>query len=389
MKRKICIATGTRAEYGLLRWVMEGVRNDPELELQIIATGMHLSPAFGLTYREIEEDGFTLDRKIEILSDSDTPVGISKSMGLAMAGFAQAYAELQPDLLLILGDRYEIFSAASAAMVACIPIAHLHGGEATEGLIDEAIRHSLTKMSHYHYVAADEYRQRVIQLGESPERVFLVGGLGVDGISKVSLMSRTELETSLDFKFGTHNLLVTFHPVTLESNSASEQMQALLNALHQLEDTHIIFTLPNADTGGRVLIRMIEAFVATHPNTRSYPSLGQKRYLSCIAQIDGVVGNSSSGLMEVPSFRKGTVNIGDRQNGRLRAESVIDCGSGEAEIAAALRRLYAPEFQTVLANVRNPYGEPGASAKIVDSIKQVDLKNVLKKRFHDLPGSCA
>jgi GDP/UDP-N,N'-diacetylbacillosamine 2-epimerase (hydrolysing) len=389
MRRKICVATGTRAEYGLLRWVMEGIRDDPELELQIITTGMHLSPEYGLTYRDIEADGFVLDRKIKILTSSDAPVGISRSMALGIAGFAEAFAELQPDLLVILGDRYEIFSAAAAAMVACIPIAHLHGGEATEGIIDEAIRHSITKMSHYHFVATEEYRQRVIQLGENPDRVFLVGGLGVDCIGNIELMTREALEASLEFKFSEKNLLVTFHPVTLEANSAQAQMQELLNTLDSLRETSIIFTLPNADTRGRALIHMIEAFVAKHSNSKSFPSLGQKRYLSCIAQVDGVVGNSSSGLLEVPSFKKGTVNIGDRQRGRLQAESVINCEPTQTAITAALERLYSPEFQALTANVRNPYGEPGASAKIVAALKAVDLKNILKKRFHDLPRLCA
>ena len=387
--KKICIVTGTRADYGLLRFVMEGIRDASDLELQIIATGMHLSPDFGMTASEIEGDGFHIDQRVEMLMSSDTPVGVSKSMGLGMIGFADAYAQLKPDVVVVLGDRFEIFSAAAAAMVTCIPIAHLHGGEATEGVIDEAIRHSVTKMSHYHFVATEAYRQRVIQLGENPDRVQLVGGLGVDSISRVELMSRAELEHSLDFKFGQRNLLVTFHPVTLERGSATTQMQALLDAVDQLQDTNIIFTLPNSDTGGRVVIQMIEAFVQKRPHAKSFPSLGQKRYLSCIAQVDGVVGNSSSGLIEVPSFRKGTINIGDRQAGRLRAESVIDCAPTRTDIAAAFQRLYSPEFQTSLASVRNPYGEPGASEKIVNAIKQVDLTNILKKRFYDLPGSCA
>ena len=387
--KKICIVTGTRADYGLLRFVMEGIRDASDLELQIIATGMHLSPDFGMTASEIEGDGFHIDQRVEMLMSSDTPVGVSKSMGLGMIGFADAYAQLKPDVVVVLGDRFEIFSAAAAAMVTCIPIAHLHGGEATEGVIDEAIRHSVTKMSHYHFVATEAYRQRVIQLGENPDRVQLVGGLGVDSISRVELMSRAELEHSLDFKFGQRNLLVTFHPVTLERGSAATQMQALLDAVDQLQNTNIIFTLPNSDTGGRVVIQMIEAFVQKRPHAKSFPSLGQKRYLSCIAQVDGVVGNSSSGLIEVPSFRKGTINIGDRQAGRLRAESVIDCAPTRTDIAAAFQRLYSPEFQTSLASVRNPYGEPGASEKIVNAIKQVDLTNILKKRFYDLPGSCA
>jgi GDP/UDP-N,N'-diacetylbacillosamine 2-epimerase (hydrolysing) len=244
-------------------------------------------------------------------------------------------------------------------------------------------------MSHYHFVATEPYRQRVIQLGENPDRVQLVGGLGIDGISRVALMSRAELEASLDFKLGRRNLLVTFHPVTLESGSAETQMQSLLDALDQLQDTGIIFTLPNSDTGGRVLIQLIEAFVQKRPHAKSFQSLGQKRYLSCIAQVDGVVGNSSSGLIEVPSFRKGTINIGDRQGGRLRAESVIDCAPTRAAIGAALQQLYSPEFQASLPSVRNPYGESGASEKIVNTIKQVDLTNILKKRFYDLPGLCA
>lgn len=389
MKRKICVVTGTRAEYGLLRWVMEIIQQDPTLQLQVVATGMHLSPEFGMTYREIEDDGFVLNKKIEILTSSDTAVGISKSMGLGLISFAEAFADLQPDLLLILGDRYEIFSAAAAAMAACIPIAHLHGGEATEGVIDEAIRHSVTKMSHYHFVATEAYRQRVIQLGEHPDRVQVVGGLGVDSISRVELMCRSELEASLQFKFGRRNLLVTFHPVTLEIDSAATQMQALLDVLDQLQDTSIIFTMPNSDAGGRVVIQMIEAFVQQRPQAKSFPSLGQKRYLSCVAQVDGVVGNSSSGLIEVPCFRKGTVNIGDRQSGRMRAESVIDCAPTQEAITAAFQRLYSPEFQASLVSVRNPYGEPGASEKIVNSIKNVDLTSVIKKRFYDLPGTCA
>jgi len=295
MTRKICIITGTRAEYGLMRWVMQGIKDDSELTLQVIATGMHLSPEFGLTYQAIEQDGFQIDRKVEMLTSSDTPVGIAKSMGLGLIGFADTLNELRPDLIVVLGDRFEIFSAVSAALVARIPVAHLHGGEATEGLIDEAIRHSITKMSHLHFVAAEAYRQRVIQLGEQPDRVFLVGGLGIDNIKRLQLLDRAALETSLDFKLGPKNLLITFHPVTLETATAANQMEELLAALAALHDTQLIFTLPNADTDGRTLIKRVEQFVAQHPNARAYTSLGQLRYLSCIAQVDGVVGNSSSG----------------------------------------------------------------------------------------------
>lgn len=388
--RRICVVTGTRAEYGLLRWVMNGIRESPGLELQLIVTGMHLSPEFGLTYREIEADGYRIDRKVEMLLSSDTPVGISKSMGLAMCGFADALADLRPDLLLVLGDRYEVLSAVSAAMVACVPVAHLHGGEATEGLIDESIRHALTKMSHLHFVAAEEYRRRVIQLGEAPERVFLVGGLGVDNIDRLPQLSRAELESELDFRLGSRNLLVTFHPVTLEENSAERQMTELLAALEELKDTHLIFTMPNADTDGRLLFRMIEEFVGRHPATsRAYTSLGQVRYLSCMRHVDGVVGNSSSGLAEAPSFMIGTINVGDRQRGRLKAASVIDCEPERASIQFALEKLFSQPFQAGLTAVLNPYGNGGASEAVVQTLEQISFEGLLKKRFFDIvfPGS--
>ena len=383
-RRKICIITGTRADYGLLRWVMQGIKDDQYLTLQIIATGMHLSPEFGLTYREIEHDGFQIDRKVEMLTSSDTSVGIAKSMGLGMIGFADALSELRPDLIVVLGDRFEIFSAVSAALVARIPVAHLHGGELTEGAFDDAIRHSITKMAHLHFVAAEEYRQRVIQLGEQPDRVFLVGGLGIDNIKRLTLLDRIELERSLNIKLGTKNLLITFHPVTLEMATASEQMAELLGALAKLKDTQLIFTMPNADTDGRVLIRMVEAFVAQQTNAHAYTSLGQLRYLSCISHMDGVVGNSSSGLAEVPSLKKGTINIGDRQRGRVQAASVINCDPNCANITAAIEKLYFPVFQHELNNVKNPYGDGGASEKVVEIIKNHALDGLLKKTFYDI-----
>jgi len=389
MTRKICVITGTRAEYGLLRWVMQGIKDDPDLTLQIIATGMHLSPEFGLTYQGIEQDGFQIDRKVEMLTSSDTPVGIAKSMGLGLIGFADTLNELQPDMIVVLGDRFEIFSAVSAALVARIPVAHLHGGEATEGAFDEAIRHAITKMSHLHFVAAEAYCQRVIQLGEQPDHVFMVGGLGIDNIKRLQLLDRSALEASLDFKLGPKNLLITFHPVTLETSTAENQMEELLVALAALKYTQLIFTLPNADTDGRALIKMVEKFVAQHPNARAYTSLGQLRYLSCIAQVDGVVGNSSSGLAEVPSFKKGTINIGDRQRGRLQAESVINCEPTRESITAALAQLYSVDFQRSLHQVTNPYGEGGASEAIISTIKAVSLDGLLKKRFYDIGKACA
>lgn len=385
MNRKICVITGTRAEYGLLRWVMQGIKDDPELTLQIIATGMHLSPEFGLTYKAIEQDGFQIDRKVEMLTSSDTPVGIAKSMGLGMIGFADALDELQPDLIVVLGDRFEIFAAVSAALVARIPVAHLHGGESTEGAFDEALRHSITKISHLHFVAAEEYRQRVIQLGEQPDHVFLVGSLGIDNIKRLKLLDRATLEASLDFKLGAKNLLITFHPVTLEVLTASDQIAELLAVLSTLNDTKLIFTLPNADTDGRTLIKRVEQFVAQHPNARAYTSLGQLRYLSCIAHVDGVVGNSSSGLIEVPYFKKGTINIGDRQRGRLQAASVINCDPSRESIYAALEKLYSSDFQASLRQVINPYGKGGASEKVVECIKHYAIDGITKKAFYDLP----
>lgn len=362
---------------------MQGIADAPELTLQIVATGMHLSPEFGLTFREIERDGFRIDRKVEMLLSSDSSVGIGKSIGLGTIGFADALGDLRPDLLVVLGDRFEILAAVSAALAARIPVAHLHGGEATEGVIDEAIRHAITKMSHLHFVAADEYRRRVIQLGEAPDRVFLVGGLGIDNIRRLQLLERAELEQALDFELGPKNLLVTFHPATLDTGAAAEQMGELLAALEALEQTHLIFTVPNADMGSRELISMIDAFVARHPRARAYTSLGQLRYLSVIRHVDGVVGNSSSGIIEAPALHKGTIDIGDRQRGRLKASSVIECAPERTSISTALRRLYSREFQESLSSVSNPYGDGGASDKIVEVLKTAPLDGILKKRFYD------
>ena len=385
MNRKVCVITGTRADYGLLRWVMQGIKDDADLNLQIIATGMHLSPEFGLTYKAIEADGFDIDRKVEMLTSSDTPVGITKSMGLGMIGFADALNELNPDLIVVLGDRFEIFAAVATALVERIPVAHLHGGETTEGAFDEAFRHSITKMSHFHFVAAEEYWRRVIQLGEQPKNIFLVGGLGIDNIKRLKLLDRIELESSLGINLGKKSLLITFHPVTLEKASASIQMKELLSALSKLQDTQLIFTLPNADTDGRILIKLVEDFVVTHANAYSFTSLGQLRYLSCIAHVDGVVGNSSSGLSEVPSFKKGTINIGNRQKGRLQASSVINCAATMDSITSALNKLYSKEFQDSLNDVVNPYGEGGASEKVLNILKSAELELVIKKTFYDLP----
>lgn len=385
MSRKVCVVTGTRAEFGLLRWLMQDIRETPGLVLQVVATGMHLSPEYGMTYREIEQAGFVIDRKVEMLLSADSATAVTKSVGLGTIGFADAYASLRPDLIVVLGDRFELIAAVTAALIAGIPVAHLHGGETTEGAFDEAIRHSITKMSHLHFVAAADYARRVIQLGEQPERVFLVGGLGVDAIKRMEMLDREALEEALDFRLGKKNLLVTFHPVTLEGESSSGQMKALLEALDELEETHLIFTMPNSDTGGHELAAMLEAFVSNRPHARAYPSLGQLRYLSCMQFIDGVVGNSSSGLAEAPSMGIGTVNIGDRQKGRLSADSVIHCAPDRESIRKALQRLYDPTFRSSFAKTINPYGNGGASRKIVEIIKNHPLDNLLKKSFFDLP----
>lgn len=385
MKRKICVITGSRAEYGLLHWIMQDIKDDPNLTLQLVVTGTHLSPEFGMTYQEIENDGFHIDHMVEMLLASDTAVGISKSMGLGIIGFADVLHKLEPDVVLILGDRFEIFSAASAALVARIPIAHLHGGETTEGAFDEAFRHSITKMSQIHFVAADVYRDRVIQLGENPSNVFVVGGLGVDNVKRLKLLTKDELETSLGFAFEKRNLLITFHPATLDKIEAGSQMSELLLALEGMSDTRLIFTLPNADTGGRAIIKALESFIAKHPkNTSIHSSLGYLRYLSCVAQVDGVVGNSSSGLIEVPSFNKGTINIGDRQKGRLVSSSVINCEPVKQSISEGLIKLYSDEFQKKLKLSTNLYGSGEASQKVVEILKSVSLDNIIRKKFHDL-----
>jgi GDP/UDP-N,N'-diacetylbacillosamine 2-epimerase (hydrolysing) len=384
MSRKVCVVTGTRAEYGLLYFLIEAINTDPDLELQLVATGMHLSPEFGLTYKEIEKD-FCVDKKIEMLLSSDTPIGVSKSMGLAQISFSEVFADLQPELLLVLGDRYEIFSAVSAAMIARIPVAHLHGGESTEGLIDEAIRHCITKMSHLHFTSTESYRQRVIQLGESPNRVFNFGALGIDNIKRLELLSQPQLEKSIGMQLGERNLLITFHPVTLENDTARAQFQALLDAICGLEKTKFVFTKANSDTGGRIVNQMIDEFVRTNSNKAvAFDSLGRLRYLSSLQYVDAVVGNSSSGLLEAPSFKIATVNIGDRQKGRVKSESVIDCFPDTQSITRALAVIYSKGFQQKLGYTSNPYGEGGASEKILDVIKRVDLSNIIKKNFHDV-----
>jgi GDP/UDP-N,N'-diacetylbacillosamine 2-epimerase (hydrolysing) len=380
--KTICVVTGSRADYGLLRGLMDGIRANDGLELQVVVTGMHLAPEFGLTVAEVEQD-FCIDRRVEMLLSADSASAVSKSMGLGLIGFADVWQALRPDVVVLLGDRFEIFAAATAALMARIPIAHLHGGETTQGAIDEAIRHSITKMSHLHFVAASEYRNRILQLGEDTKHVYEVGGLGVDAIKRLRLLDRPALEESLGIRFGVRNLLVTFHPATLDQEDAVRQMHELLDALKEESETRLIFTYPNADTDGRGLIPLIRQFVGNHPNACAFASLGQLRYLSCMQFVDGVVGNSSSGLLEAPTFNIGTVNIGSRQRGRLKALSVIDCEPNSISISAALKRLFSEEFRSILRNVVSPYGNGGAAEKIVKILEKVPLDGLLQKSFHD------
>ncbi len=322
-----------------------------------------------------------------MLLSSDSAISITKSIGLGTIGFADAYNYLAPDLVVILGDRFELIPAATAALIAGIPLAHIHGGETTEGAFDEAIRHSLTKMSHLHFVASPEYARRVMQLGEQPQRVFDVGGLGIDAIKRTKLLDRASLENSLNFKFGNKNLLITFHPVTLDGESSLSQLKALLDALDDLNEINLIFTMPNADNGASDLRAMIEKFVHRHPNSRAYTSLGQLRYVSCMQFVDGVVGNSSSGIAEAPSMGIGTINIGDRQKGRVSATSVIHCSPNKLDIKKAISLLYDSHFRDSLKNTINPYGNGGASAKIAKIIGEHSLEGILKKQFYDFPES--
>jgi GDP/UDP-N,N'-diacetylbacillosamine 2-epimerase (hydrolysing) len=383
-KRKLCVVTGTRAEYGLLKHLIMEIKKSDQFELILLVTGTHLSDKFGSTFTEIEEDGILINLKIDIQIVGDKPNDIANSTALSIQGFSKAYLDLNPDLIILLGDRYELLGAAISAMYHQIPIAHIHGGEVTIGAIDEGIRHSITKLSHLHFVANDVYRNRVIQLGENPNFVFNVGGLGVDAIKRINLITKDELENSLNFKFKNKNLLVTFHPVTLENSTSSHQMKELLKALSIRKDCQIIFTMPNSDTNGRVIFDLIECFVREHTNSCFYTSLGQTRYFSCLALVDAVIGNSSSGLLEVPSFKKATINIGDRQTGRLKASSVVDCNPDFRSINNSIDQIYTESFQNIISQTINPYGEGGSVESILDILNSMSYENLLKKSFHDL-----
>jgi GDP/UDP-N,N'-diacetylbacillosamine 2-epimerase (hydrolysing) len=383
--KKICFVSSSRADYGLLKNLMSEISTSKKLSMQLIVSGTHLSEAHGLTIKQILADGFLIDAQIPILGEiRDTPIGISEHIASAIKGFARAYSDLKPDFILLLGDRYEIFAAAISATISKIPIIHLHGGEVTIGAYDESFRHAITKMSHIHFAAAAQYRDRIIQLGEHPKNVFFVGGLGVDSINRTPLYERDELCEILDIELKHHSLLITYHPETLGTNSADYEISELLNALDSLDETTICFTMPNADNDSSEIIKKIRKYVSKHENAYFFTSLGQKKYFSCLKTFGAVVGNSSSGLLEAPTFKIPTINIGKRQSGRLKANSVIDCKPKAEEIKQAIGLAFSEKFRSKLENTINPYGEGGASKKIKEIIETYDFKNILYKEFYDL-----
>lgn len=382
--RKICVITGTRAEFGLLRPLITLIAKDEELQLQLIATGMHLSPEFGYTLDEIITAGFVVDKKVECLLSSDSSVGISKSIALAISGFADALETLQPDLVVVLGDRTEILGAVIAAGMANIPIAHLHGGETTEGAYDEAIRHSITKFSHLHFTSTEAYRKRVIQLGEQPEMVFNVGAIGLDAVKKLKLLNKEEFEKSIGFKLKKRNVLITYHPVTLEKEAPIQTFENILQALDQLSEIGLIFTHANSDKNGRVINKMITEYVDIHRDKAvAFNSLGQLRYLSALQFVDFVIGNSSSGILEVPAFHIPTINIGDRQKGRICNESVINSNNSLEDIEKSITFALDKQFRETIQQQEMLYGNGTAAEKILKVIKEHTIIP-LKKSFYDI-----
>lgn len=384
--KKVCVVTATRAEYGLLKSVIEKIYRSKDLELVLAVTGMHLSPEFGMTYKEIEEDGYPIAGKIEMLLSSDTAVGITKSMAVCLMGFADFFEVNKPDLVILLGDRYETLAVAEAAMMAKIPVAHIHGGEITEGAYDDAIRHSITKMSQLHFASTEEYRKRIIQLGEQPSNVYNVGALGVENIKKVDLWARQQLEDNLQFSFGEKLFMVTYHPVTLEGMPSEIQFRNLLQVLDKYKDAKVIFTKANADTDGRIINKLIDEYVEQHrERCIAFTSMGQVRYLSTLQYCTAVIGNSSSGIIEVPSFHIPTVNIGNRQQGRMAAKTVIHCGYGIMEIEQAIEKALSDSFHDEIEKHVNPYEGINTSNRIYEIIKEALEENIsIKKKFYDI-----
>ena len=385
MKKLISILTATRAEYGLLKPIISKLNTMKEFDVRIVATGAHLSPEFGLTYQEVEKDGFNIDGKIEILLSSDTPSSISKSMGLAMIGFADYFEKLSPDLLIVLGDRYETLAVAATAMNQRIPIAHLYGGETTEGAIDESIRHAITKLSYLHFTSTEEYRKRVIQLGEHPKRVFNVGAIGIENILNEMLLSKEELEEELKIDLSKRYAIVTFHPVTLENNCSKKQIESLLEVCKEYKNISFVFTKANADAEGRIINQFINRFAQYNDNISVFTSLGMRRYLSALKYCSMVIGNSSSGLLEAPSFGIPTINIGDRQKGRIQADSVINCEPIKGDITESIQLALSEEFVQKAKKTINPYGNGDTSNKVIEVIKDylLNSKFDLKKKFYD------
>ena len=385
--RKICVVTGTRAEYGLLSRLMRMIKDSPMTQLQVIATNMHLSPKYGNTYQEIERDGFTIDCKIPIIdeNDKDDAVTTVKSMAKALAGFADAYNELRPDLVVVLGDRYEILAAATAALIERIPIAHIHGGEVTEGAFDDAIRHSITKMSHLHFASTEAYRKRIIQLGEQPDRVFYTGAVGVENVKRLPLMSKEEVEKEIDFRIDGNTILVTYHPVTLGNRTAKDDIGDFIAALEDRKDLRVIFTMPNSDTGSQFIVEAVNGFIEkNHDRAKAFKSLGVVRYLSVMKQVAAVVGNSSSGIVEVPSFGIPTLNIGDRQKGRIQAESTYNCLPDKESVLKGLDKVLSKEFREMASKVHNPYEKANTAEEIFKVISTYPIEQLNQKHFYDL-----
>lgn len=382
---KICIVTATRAEYGLLKPLMHLIQQSDSMQLQIIATGAHLSPEFGLTYKQIEADGFVIDEKIEILLSSDTASSIVKTMSLALSGLADVFPRLTPDVIVILGDRYEMLAIASAATIFKIPIAHLHGGEITEGAYDDAIRHAITKLSHLHFTSTADYRQRVIQMGEQPNRVFNVGAIGLDNIENLPLLTKERLEEDLNIRFKKYNYQVTFHPETLGNQTSADQFQVLLDAIDQQEDSFFVFTKANADTDGRIINQMIDSFVFKNPDkAATFYSLGSLRFLSLVKVCTAIVGNSSSGIIEAPSLKTATINIGERQKGRIQANSVVNVPCNLVAIMSAFTTVKTLWFRNIVDSVENPYGKGEVSLAIVDVLANINTETLFIKKFNNL-----
>jgi GDP/UDP-N,N'-diacetylbacillosamine 2-epimerase (hydrolysing) len=380
---KVCIATTSRSDFGLLKNLIYELKKN-YFKVKVIAGGSHYLRKFGNTFTEIRDSGISISKKIYSKTNSNSTKNIGYILSAHINSAVKIFKDLKPDLLIILGDRYEIFAITIAAHISKVPIAHIHGGEITSGVVDDALRHSITKMSQIHFAANKIYRKRIIQLGESPKNVFSVGGLGVDSIIKMKLISRNDLEEKLKIKFSKKNLLVSFHPETLKKNEAQIQIQELINALSTLNDTTIIFTSPGLDLEYKIIIKKIKIFIKRKKNTYYFPSLGQINYFSILNTVDAIIGNSSSGILEMPTFKKATINIGDRQEGRLKSTSVIDCKINKKEIINSLKMIYSEEFKSKIEKSINPYGPYGASVKIVKILKKINLKKILIKKFYDI-----